>query len=180
MNRQLFERTLDHAGELLVLWGPRVLVAFLIVGAFWLGARLLDRTIARLIGHTHLNALVISLLTRSVHIALVGFGLVTAIGTLGVNISALVAGLGLTGFAMGFALRDTISNVLAGVLLLIYRPFDIHDRVNVSGQEGMVVNIDLRYTTLDNDVSRILIPNSVLFTNPIIVSKSPASGMRVK
>jgi small conductance mechanosensitive channel len=171
MNASLFEQTAAHASELLVLWGPRVLVALLIVFAFWVFARLLDRTIARLIGRTHLNALVISLLTRSMHIALVGFGVVTAIGTLGVNISALVAGLGLTGFAVGFALRDTISNVLAGVLLLIYRPFDVHDRVNVTGQEGLVTNIDLRYTTLDNDVSRILIPNSVLFTNPIIVLK---------
>lgn len=56
----------------------------------------------------------------------------------------------------------------AGVLLLIYRPFGINDRINISNQEGIVVNIDLRYTMLDNDTTRILIPNSVLFTNPIV------------
>lgn len=171
MSETFFEQAVAHAQGLALLWGPRILVAFLIVFAFWIGARIVDRAITRVVGHVQLNALVISLLSRAIHIALVVFGIVTAVGTLGVNISALVASLGLTGFALGFALRDTISNVLAGVLLLIYRPFEVHDRINVTGQEGVVVNIDLRYTHLDNDVHRILIPNSVLFTNPIIVTK---------
>lgn len=166
-----FHATSERALELLLTWGPRVLVAVLIFLIFWLAARLSDRALGRVVGRLRMNALVVSLCSRSVHIVLVTFGIVTAIGTLGINISALVAGLGLTGFALGFALRDTISNVLAGVLLLIYRPFDINDCVNVTGQEGMVIAIDLRYTTLDNDVSRVLIPNSVLFTNPIIVVK---------
>ena len=59
-------------------------------------------------------------------------GLVTALGTLGVDVSALVAGLGLTGFALGFAVKDTISNILAGVLLLVYRPFSKKDYVEDS------------------------------------------------
>lgn len=161
-----------HAQELTVLWGPRVLVAILIFLAFWFLARFSDRAISRVVGYARLNVLVVSLLSRAARFGFIFLGVVTALGTLGVNVSALVAGLGLTGFALGFALRDTISNVLAGVLLLIYRPFGINDRINVSSQEGIVVNIDLRYTTLDNDTARILIPNSVLFTNPIIVVKN--------
>ncbi len=171
MNEVLLERSLQHAEGLAVYWGPRVLVALLIFLGFWLLARFSDRAIARVVGYARLNVLVVSLLSRAARFGLIFFGVVTALGTLGVNISALVAGLGLTGFALGFALRDTISNVLAGVLLLIYRPFGINDRINVTNQEGVVVNIDLRYTTLDSDANRILIPNSVLFTNPIIVVK---------
>ena len=53
-------------------------------------------------------------------LSLIVFGLVTALGTAGVNVSALVAGLGLTGFALGFAFRDVLSNLLAGVLILLY------------------------------------------------------------
>jgi small-conductance mechanosensitive channel len=85
-------------------------------------------------------------------------------------VSALVAGLGLTGFALGFALRDVISNTLAGVLVLLYKPFRRGDRISVAGSEGVVSQIDLRYTTLVVDEeTRVLVPNSTLFTNSIRV-----------
>jgi small-conductance mechanosensitive channel len=97
------------------------------------------------------------------------FGFVTALGTLGINVSALVAGLGLTGFALGFALKDTISNLLSGVLILLYRPFVMGNRIKISGYEGIVISIDLRYTELDAEGNKVLIPNSKLFTDPITV-----------
>jgi small-conductance mechanosensitive channel len=80
-----------------------------------------------------------------------------------------VAGLGLTGFALGFALKDTISNLLSGILILLYQPFKIGNTIKVSGYEGDVVSIDLRYTELNSEGNKILIPNSKLFTDPIIV-----------
>src|SRR5213083_2396837 len=92
---------------------------------------------------------------------------VTALGTVGVNVTALVAGLGLTGFALGFAFRDVLSNLLAGLLLLVYRPFARHDLISETGYEGTVAGVDLRYTTLQRDDGKVLIPNSILFTNPI-------------
>ena len=96
-------------------------------------------------------------------------GFITALGTLGINVTALVAGLGLTGFALGFALKDTISNMLSGILILLYRPFRIGNTIKISGFEGEVVVIDLRYTELSSEGSKILIPNSKLFTDPITV-----------
>jgi len=99
------------------------------------------------------------------------FGVITSLGTLGINVSALVAGLGLSGFALGFALKDTISNLLAGVLILVYQPFDIDDYIIVSGQEGKVTHIDLRYTTLDGDAKIVLIPNSLVFANTVSILK---------
>lgn len=165
----MMDIAIDRFLKLIDYWTPRVLVAMLIFFGFWLAARVVDRAISKAFTHTRLNVLVTTLLSRSAHIALVVFGLVTALGTLGLNISALVAGLGLTGFAVGFALRDTISNLLAGVLLLIYRPFDINQYIDVSGFQGTVVAIDLRYTTLEDQGVRILIPNSKLFTDPIKV-----------
>ncbi len=112
-----------------------------------------------------------SLLAQTATITIVIFGVVTALGTLGINVSALVAGLGLTGFSLGFAFKDTISNLLAGVLILIYRPFNLHDNIKVSGYEGKVTAIDLRYTKLENEECSILIPNSKLFTDPITILK---------
>ncbi len=171
MNSALLDGLVTHSQTLALEWGPRLVVALLIAAGFWLLARLIDRAITRVTGYAHLNVLVGALLSRTVRFTLVALGIVTALGTLGVNIAALVAGLGLTGFALGFALRDTISNLLAGVLLLLYRPFSINDRISVMNYEGTVVMIDLRYTTLQEQTRRILIPNSMLFTNPIIVIK---------
>lgn len=96
-------------------------------------------------------------------------GLITIFGTLGVDITALVAGLGLTGFALGFALKDSISNMLAGVLILLYRPFNIGDMIKISGFEGKVMTIDLRYTVISSENNKVYIPNSKLFTEPLTV-----------
>ncbi|MFA7098279.1 MAG: mechanosensitive ion channel domain-containing protein, partial [Gammaproteobacteria bacterium] len=98
---------------------------------------------------------------------LIAVGAITALGTLGVNVAAMVAGLGLTGFALGFALKDMLSNLLAGVLILAYRPFRRGDRIAVAGFEGTVIGIDLRYTILQGEQRQFLIPNSVLLTNSI-------------
>ena len=111
------------------------------------------------------------LLLRGLKITLMAIGVVTALGTMGADIGGLVASLGLVGFAVGFALKDAISNTLAGILLLAYRPFRRGDVISVAGNEGTVVNIDLRYTVLDTDAQRILVPNSQLFTNVVKVNK---------
>ena len=132
-------------------------------------ANVANRVIIKISKQLELNANIASLLARTAKITLIIFGFVTALGTLGVNVSALVAGLGLTGFALGFALKDTISNLLAGVLILVYRPFGIRNHIKISGYEGTVVSIDLRYTELDGEGNKILIPNSKLFTDPITV-----------
>jgi small-conductance mechanosensitive channel len=114
------------------------------------------------------------LLASTARLSLNALGIITALGTLGVNITGIVAGLGLTGFALGFALKDSISNLLAGVMILLYRPFEVGDRIDVSGLSGTVVHVDLRYTELDNDKERVLVPNAKMLTDPIRVLKSPA------
>jgi len=88
---------------------------------------------------------------------------------MGINVSALVAGLGLTGFALGFALRDILSNLLAGALIIVYRPFHRGDKIAVAGCEGKVQEIDLRYTIVQGENKIYLIPNSTLFTNTISI-----------
>lgn len=144
-------------------------VIFLI---FWIVAKIVDLIIRRVNAHVATTDLV-ELLGRVAKLSLIAFGIVTALGTAGVDVSALVAGLGLTGFALGFAFRDVLSNLLAGVLLLLYQPFRRGDRISVTGLEGVVTHIDLRYTNLECDGNLVLIPNSNLFTNPITVFGKP-------
>ena len=114
---------------------------------------------------------VLRLAGTSSKIALMIFGCITALGTMGINVTALVAGLGLSGFALGFALKDALSNILAGALILIYQPFTYNDQIAVSGFEGKVIEVNLRYTVLQGDRKRFLIPNATLFTNLIQVTE---------
>ncbi len=138
---------------------------------FWICSVILKSFMAHAIEHAPSNKKdVLALLAKAGRMALLVVGGIAGFGTFGIDVSALVAGLGLTGFALGFALRDALSNVLAGIMILIYQPFARNDMIEVSGLKGKVVEIDLRYTSLENDDVRILIPNSTLFKNPITVS----------
>jgi len=157
--------------EQTIVWGPRAGVAVAAFLIFWVLSKISYKAIIKTSTQARLNVHIASLLARSAKIALFVFGVVTALGTLGINVSALVAGLGLTGFALAFALKDTVSNLVAGVLILIYHPFEIKDRIKISGYEGVVVSVDLRYTLLESEGEKVLIPNSKLFTDPITILK---------
>ena len=152
----------------------RAVVGLLLLAAFWLAGVIVQRVMARFERIERARADVLTLLGQTAKGTLIVLGVVTALGTAGVNVTALVASLGLTGFALGFAFRDVLSNLLAGLLLLVYRPFSRHDHISVTGFEGRVEGVDLRYTILQREDGKILIPNSILFTNPIqLRSRTP-------
>ena len=162
----------DWSG-LAIDWSQKIGLALLILFGFWILAVVIRKIIRKAGGATGIDPSVVNLLARVANVVILIMGLVTALGTVGVDVSAIVARLGLTGFAVGFALKDSISNLLSGVLILIYRPFRVGQWINVKSFEGTVTAIDLRYTTLEQGEEKILVPNSLLFTNPInIRSKS--------
>jgi len=163
------EILVQYLADEATLWGPRVIGVVVIFAVFFILAKILKKIITRGAERLEIDGNLTLLLARTSSITLMVFGFITALGTLGINVSALVAGLGLTGFALGFALKDTISNLLSGVLILLYRPFEKGNRIKISGYEGIVISIDLRYTELDSEGNKILIPNSKLFTDPITV-----------
>jgi small conductance mechanosensitive channel len=76
---------------------------------------------------------------------------------------------GLTGIALGFALKDMILNFSDGVLLRLNHLFSAGDRIKVLNYEGIFVSIDFRYTEFEDKGDRIMIPNSKLLTDPIFV-----------
>lgn len=151
-------------------WLPSLLTAILIFAVFWLAAVIVRGVIRRVARHSErFNANVLRLVQQLVYVGILLIGLVTALGTVGVNIAALVTSLGLAGFALGFALKDALSNLISGVLLLLYRPFSVGDAIIVSGFEGRVTSIDLRYTTLQLEGRIVFIPNSKLFTESVVL-----------
>ena len=111
----------------------------------------------------------VGLAAQTARYAIITAGLITGLGTMGIDVSALIAGLGLAGFALGYACRDALSNLLAGVLIILYQPFKPGQMVTVSGQTGEVKSIDFRYTVLDVEGKTVLVPNSAVFGSVIII-----------
>jgi small-conductance mechanosensitive channel len=159
----------EAAWTSVVIHIPQVTTGLILIFAFWIVARIARSVVLRVGGNRRINADAVLILADAMKWAVLSIGLVTGLGTVGVNVSALVAGLGLTGLAIGIALKDVVSNAIAGIMILIYKPFSRNDRIVITALEGTVVQIDLRFTTLETADRRILIPNSNLLTNSIIV-----------
>ena len=156
-----------------IVWLPAFLVALGLLILFLVLSRVAHFGVLRLVERTRAHGPLGELLASVARISLVVLGVITALGTLGVNIMGIGAGLGLTGFALGFALKDSIANLLAGVLILLYRPFEVGDRIDVGGLAGRVMHVNLRYTELEAESERVLVPNGKLLTDPIRVAKAP-------
>ena len=156
--------------------GARLLWAIPIFLVFWL-LSFAGRWLIMKAGRSfRLNEVILDLLAQLMKVVLLLIGVVVALGTLGINVSAIIASFGVAGFAVGFALKDVLSNILSGLMLLSYRPFWVNDRIKVAGQEGIVTDIDLRYTKLQDGAKEILIPNSSMFTSTVEVLARSSTG----
>ena len=154
-----FRFTLEH----LV---PALLVGLLFYGVYRVVRGVLGQTLSR---SSRIDAGVQGLILRVVRMALAAFGAVTVLGELGINVTALVAGLGIAGIALGFAARDTLENLIAGVTILIDRPFRVGDNIELQETFGTVEEITLRTTrvrTLDNQMA--ILPNAKVITDKIL------------
>ena len=159
----------DQIQSMAVEYAPRLGAAIAVFVLFLIGGKILMKIISRMGRSNRIDDELSNFLGRSAKIGMVLFGVVSALGTLGIDIGAMIAGLGLTGFALGFALKDTISNLLAGIMVIIYKPFDQNDVILVGKFEGRVLSIDLRYTVLDYNGRIVYVPNSKLFVDSIVV-----------
>jgi small-conductance mechanosensitive channel len=148
---------------------------------FYLASLLLKKFAERFFLARKVDQALARFLIRACRISLVTLGVVTALGTLGVDVSAIVAGLGLTGLALGIALKDVVSNAVSGVMLLLFRPFRHNDHIKVGDFQGLVSDIDLRYTHLKTDGKVIFVPNSMMFANAVsvmskVVTEAPSAS----
>lgn len=153
------------------VWMNKILFSVAVFILFYIIAQILYFIIKGVSRKFDYDKTIVKLIASTTKITFIIIGIVTALGTFGINITALVAGLGLTGFALGFAMKDTISNLLSGIMIMLYRPFREGDKIKISGFEGVVTSIDLRYTKLDGENEQIIIPNSKMFADPIVIVK---------
>lgn len=138
--------------------------------AFFVSSLIIGRVLTKLSTHFDTSSSeVFSLLSNSQKALLIFCGLVLALAELGFNVSALVAGLGLTGFALGFALKDAISNLVAGIMIVIYKPVELGSLIAIKGIKGEVIDINLRYITIKGEGSKHLMPNALFLNNELTI-----------
>ncbi len=137
--------------------------------------------------HTKIDDIVFDLLNRFAGALIYALACILALDQLGVNVMPFITGAGIAGVAIGFAAKDTLSNLIAGVLLIIDRPFEVGDRIELwqtpknSATWGDVIDIGLRATkirTTDNIV--IIIPNNEIMLRDIINYTTIDSKIRVR
>jgi len=159
--------------EALFLQAPRIIEG-LVWFAIFLCLGILGNGICRLAGQrfAEVQRPVFRLLGRVLQGGMVVVGLVMALDNAGIDVSALVAGLGLTGFALGFAMKDALSNLIAGSLILLYRPYRIGTRITIGAVDGIVTDMDLRYTRIRGEGKEYLLPNSVVFGSTIVLHEA--------
>ena len=153
------------------MMAPSLVLAIGIFTLFWVSGTILKTIVQRKMAEKSPHANIAKVLAGIVKNIMLIVGLITALGTLGVNISAIVAGLGLTGFAFGFAFKDMLSNFISGILIFIYEPFKLGDTLEVEGKTGKVIDINLRYVTIETENQKVLIPNSISVSKVIAVKK---------
>lgn len=95
--------------------------------------------------------------------------IVVVLGKLGVDVGPIVAGLGVTGFILGFAFQESLGNLASGLMIAINEPFKIGDYVIVAGLEGVVTKVDMMMTELATaDNKKVVIPNKSAWGSPIV------------
>lgn len=156
---------------------PRALAAVLVIMMFW-GIAAAVRRLMRLVFQRIVDDLTVeNLIEQVAYYAVWVLGLIVAVDALGFDPETVVTGLGLTGLALGFALRDIISNFISGVLILALRPFRLNDQIDVGETEGNVERIELRATQIRTyDGRLVLVPNAEVFTSRI--TNNTASPIR--
>lgn len=96
-------------------------------------------------------------------------GATIALQNIGVEVSMLITAFGVTGIVLSYGMKDIVANFIAGILIMGYKHIKINDLVKVGQWQGTVIDINLRYTTLQSQEATIYIPNIVIYTEPIAV-----------
>ncbi|MGB5856257.1 MAG: mechanosensitive ion channel family protein [Oceanisphaera sp.] len=137
--------------------------------SFYVVWLVLLRGLASSLSSHHIDSSLEQLCKNTLSVALVVMGSITVLAQFGFDVLSIIAGLGIVGIAVGFAAQSTLANFIAGITLLIERPFRIGDWVKINGEEGKVIRIAFRTTWLrTRDNVFTMIPNERVATSDIV------------
>ncbi|KFN46315.1 mechanosensitive ion channel family protein [Arenimonas composti] len=150
-------------------WLLRVGVALAIAGGGWWLSKRLAGALVRLLERLAVEPILRGFLAGLANAIGLVVVLVAALDALGVPTTSLLAVLGAAGLAIGLALKDSLSNIASGVMLIVLRPFRAGDAVSIAGQEGTVEHVRIFQTRLRTAQGHeLILPNSQITTAPIV------------
>ena len=158
----------------------RVSLFLVIILVSWALATVLGKAIKKAVVKIHsaselLKDFIVNITRKIVFV----IGFVVALSMLGINIGPLLAAIGAAGFIVGFALQGTLSNFAAGIMILVYRPYDVGDLVDICGTFGKVEAMTIVSTTLRKlDNQKVIVPNNMIWGD-IITNATGTSKRRV-
>lgn len=155
----------DIAINLLTTYGMNVIGAIVILIIGWMIAGWAKRFVARLLGkNSKIDMTLTSFLSGAIRYIILIFTIIAVLGRFGIETASLVTILGAASLAIGLALQGTLSNVAAGVMLLIFRPFKIGDFIKTAGHAGVIKDLGLFVTEMaTGDNVQIIIPNGQIW-----------------
>jgi small conductance mechanosensitive channel len=157
---QTLDQVRSTAIDLGMKFGPKLVVAILILLAGYAVGRWAGRGTERMLARLKLDPPVVSLLVRVVRLLVLGLFFIMALQNLGVELLPLIAGLGVAGAGIALAMQGVLGNVVAGLNIIFTRPFRVGDYISIAKEEGEVVDISLFSTVLGHaDLSRVVVPN---------------------
>jgi small conductance mechanosensitive channel len=148
----------------------RLLIFLFVIFVFRKLANLAEKLARRGLASSkvHLSRLLERMIISTVGNLVLVLGVLIALSQIGISLGPLLAGLGIVGFVIGFALQDSLSNFASGMMILFYRPFDVGDTVEAGGVFGKVSSMSLVNTTfLTFDNQTIILPNNMVWSGVI-------------
>jgi small conductance mechanosensitive channel len=152
---------------------------FGVLAIFWVLGRITRSLISRLVESSgeQMSQLARRMIVTTAARVVMVIGFFIALSQIGVNITALLAGLGIVGFIIGFALQETLGNFAAGAMILFYQPFDVGDVIEAAGVTGTVDRMNLVSTTIHTfDNQSLIVPNSRIWGD--VIRNSTALDIR--
>jgi small conductance mechanosensitive channel len=146
--------------DVAIRYGLQALGAVLIMVAGFIAARWTASLIDARLRKSAMEPPLRILLVRAIRVAVLALAGVAALDKFGVSIAPLVAGIGVAGIGIGFALQGVLSNIVAGLTIIVTKPFRVGEYIKLLGVEGEVFHVDLPSTVLvQADKSRVIVPN---------------------
>lgn len=154
--------------------GPGWLFKTIVFILILIVAKLLSKLTGKLVGRAvraspmNFSTLLQQFFTKLAANIVLGVGLLIALAQIGIHLGPVLAGLGVAGLIVGFALQDTLSNFASGLMILIYRPYDVGDVIEAGGVSGKVERMNLVSTTVQTfDNQKLLVPNNKIWGDVI-------------
>ena len=164
--REIFDPAI--LGAQLAEWLANFAVGLVVFAFFYFVWQLLNWVLQRVLKRRSIDRTVATFIRISLKLVVLVIGIITALDAAGIQVSALLASLGIAGLTIGFAAQDAFSNIVSGLLIFLDRPFVIGDLVEIEGRYGRVADITLRSTRIvTSDGKMLAVPNTEVINKTV-------------